>query len=422
MWEFNDQGSLPYVPLLKAPFYVALYRVPKLETLLVESRVEAPPMFPPTFLYTQSWEDPDADQPYLNIGAADVCLTLTSGGCNSLNLCLEGAAKVYSVDCNPAQNALLELKQVAIRRLPYDDVWALFGEGKHPRAAELFERELAPFLSQSALRFWRARLHYFKTGLYYQGGMGTVAWAMQTVMRCLGLGGALEALLTAPTLEAQRRVWNSCWVVRALRSAPAPLLSVISDAVALVFFNRLTLWFGAGVPLKQYQLIRKDGVHMSAYAARTFDGVAQNSHIAGENYFYAACLAGKFFRGNCPSYLRPEGFAALKAGAVDNLHVVNNFFLPTLCARRYSKVILMDHVDWLAEGDAREVAAALGRQVVPGGRVIWRSAALAPPYAAFIEAAGFEVRCLQRADQVKYMDKVNMYSSFYVATKKGKKE
>lgn len=34
------------------------------------------------------------------------------------------------MDCNPAQSALLELKQVAIRQLDYEDVWALFGEGK----------------------------------------------------------------------------------------------------------------------------------------------------------------------------------------------------------------------------------------------------------------------------------------------------
>ena len=40
------------------------------------------------------------------------------------------ALQVYSVDCNPAQSALLELKQVAIRELDYEDVWALFGEGK----------------------------------------------------------------------------------------------------------------------------------------------------------------------------------------------------------------------------------------------------------------------------------------------------
>jgi betaine lipid synthase len=51
----------------------------------------------------------------LKINSADTALTLTSGGCNSLNLLLHGAGQVVSVDCNPAQSALLELKAVAIR-------------------------------------------------------------------------------------------------------------------------------------------------------------------------------------------------------------------------------------------------------------------------------------------------------------------
>lgn len=59
-----------------------------------EVLVESPPMFPPTFLYTMSWEDPDVDMKVLQISKDDVCLTLTSGGCNSLNLMLHGAKEV----------------------------------------------------------------------------------------------------------------------------------------------------------------------------------------------------------------------------------------------------------------------------------------------------------------------------------------
>jgi betaine lipid synthase len=64
-------------------------------------------------------------------------------------------------------------------------------------------------------------------------------------------------------------------------------------------------------------------------------------------------------------------------------------------------VILMDHVDWQDLGQARELAAVLAKQVAPGGRVIWRSAALCPPYARVIREAGFEVKCLQRADEAR---------------------
>lgn len=57
------------------------------------------------------------------------------------------------------------------RELEYEDVWAIFGEGRHPHMQRLFETKLAPFLSQSANHFWQSRLWYFKQGLYYQGGM-----------------------------------------------------------------------------------------------------------------------------------------------------------------------------------------------------------------------------------------------------------
>lgn len=66
------------------------------------------------------------------------------------------------------------------------------------------------------------------------------------------------------------------------------------------------------------------------------------------------------------------------------------------------------------------MAAALAAHVAPGGRVIWRSAAYLPPYAAHIRAAGFDVTCVQRADRVEFMDRVNMYASFWVAVRKEK--
>lgn len=139
----------------------------------------------------------------LKINNDDTVLTLTSGGCNSLNLLLHGAGHLVSVDCNPAQSALLELKATGIRcamhvscvrsccyliyickrrvhdtcvscwcrQLHFEDFWQLFGEGKHSDVEKLYERKLAPFLTQTSHRFWKDRLWYFKQGLYYQGGM-----------------------------------------------------------------------------------------------------------------------------------------------------------------------------------------------------------------------------------------------------------
>ena len=50
-------------------------------------------------------------------------------------------------------------------------MWQMFGLGRHPGFSALYERKLAPFLSQTSNKFWSKRLFYFKQGLYYQGGM-----------------------------------------------------------------------------------------------------------------------------------------------------------------------------------------------------------------------------------------------------------
>ena len=63
---------------------------------------------------------------------------------------------------NPAQSFLLELKTVAIRQLPFEDAWKMFGVGVHPNIDELFLTKLAPFLSQGAQNFWSRKLYYFK--------------------------------------------------------------------------------------------------------------------------------------------------------------------------------------------------------------------------------------------------------------------
>jgi hypothetical protein len=51
------------VPYLRAPFFVWLGRpwADSAKQAHHEQKVEAPALFPPTFLYTQSWEDPEPD-------------------------------------------------------------------------------------------------------------------------------------------------------------------------------------------------------------------------------------------------------------------------------------------------------------------------------------------------------------------------
>lgn len=384
----------------------------------VVARAQAPPLFPPTFLYTMSWEDPDADEAILDINEDDMVLTLTSGGCNSLNYLLSGAKEVYSVDCNPAQSALLEIKAAAIQSLNYHQFWNMFGEGKLENINEIYKRDLAPFMCQNSIDFWNKKLYHFTRGLYYAGGMGKVCWIAQYLIYLVGLGDQMKAICKAETLEQQRALWDELWIIKFLSKGNRVFVDMLIRLSSVLMFNKMALWFGCGVPSKQYELILKDGYSIPTYVARTIDGIARYSHIKKQNYFYYNCLTGKYLKDNCPAYLKESNFSKLKNGLLDRLHVQNGKFNDELKTRQYSKVILMDHIDWMDDKTALEVIELLSTQVMSNGRMIFRSASLCPPYVQMMKDYGFKVTCVKRADQGGYyMDKVNMYNSFYMAMK-----
>eukprot|EP00271_Cylindrocystis_brebissonii_P006722 TRINITY_DN19505_c0_g1_i1.p1 TRINITY_DN19505_c0_g1~~TRINITY_DN19505_c0_g1_i1.p1 ORF type:complete len:708 (+),score=127.24 TRINITY_DN19505_c0_g1_i1:145-2268(+) len=423
VFEYNSRGKIPYVPYLRAPFYLWIGRQKSSERVNIqrfparasdEFVYKRPPGFPPTFLYSLSWEDPREDDKVLDVNPDDTILTLTSGGCNALDLVLQGAGKVVGVDINPAQSYLLELKRVAIMRLPYEDVWQLFGEGVHPKFAELLERELGPFLSQGAADFWKQKTYYFKDGIYYHGGMGGLVRAVRYLKRYLWQQKFIDAMVEANSQEEQYQVWEKHvgrWLTKG---------GILARIFGFVFTNPIVLWFCAGIAKGQLGLIRKED-NVYSYVVRCLDSVAKNSRLKDDNYFYRVCLTGRFARECCPRFLEENYFQKLKVelAAQPRMTISTSFFTEELLKQKFTKVILMDHVDWLGQKDIDTLCNALKKQVVPGGRVIWRSASRDPSYAKCIAKAGFKVTQIQSTNTHAYLDRVNMYASFYCAIREG---
>lgn len=422
--DFNAYGSIPLLRFLYAPYYVMIGKkrgvnrscsLQSIKDSVVIEKSKAPALFPPTFLYHQSWEDPREDEKVLDLKSTDVCLTLTSGGCNTLNLLLNGVAKVVSVDVNPAQTALLELKAIAIKQLDYNDFWKLFGEGKHPNFGELYRERLAPLLSPASRKFWDRKKKYFSSGLYYHGSMGKVALLVQNGCKLIGIDSYLNRLVHATSLRDQERIWKK--VNSALTSKTQMINYMVQKLFGIVFLNKFMIWFGGGVPKKQAELIKQDNCTITKYFFRCLDGVMKHSHIAKDNYFYYNILTGKYSKDCCPAYLKEENFLKLKQGLIDNLIISTDYFMNELHNRKYDKVILMDHADWQDEDSTLLLAKALYGQMNEGGKIILRSAGLEPPYATQLQECGFDVECISRIDQQPFMDRVNMYASFYVCTK-----
>ncbi|MFV1968769.1 MAG: DUF3419 family protein, partial [Pirellulaceae bacterium] len=159
-------------------------------------------------VYNTCWEDPRLDRTALDLGPDDNVLVITSAGCNTLDYALTGPNHVYAVDMNPRQNALLELKLAAIRKLDHDPFFGLFGEGRLRGFRDVYRDTLREDLSPWARNYWDRRVRFFgskRRSFYFRGTAGSFARLINFyVDRVCRIRPQIEAMLEADTLEEQR--------------------------------------------------------------------------------------------------------------------------------------------------------------------------------------------------------------------------
>src|SRR4249920_1756650 len=109
-------------------------------------------------VYTQIWEDPEADLAALELPTGSTIVTISSGGCNALSYLTAEPHRVFAVDLNEAHLALLKLKLAGLRAFSeYPEFWQFFGDAASAQNAERYREQLRPFLDHSAREFWDER-------------------------------------------------------------------------------------------------------------------------------------------------------------------------------------------------------------------------------------------------------------------------
>jgi S-adenosylmethionine-diacylglycerol 3-amino-3-carboxypropyl transferase len=376
-----------------------------------------------SLVYNTCWEDPAVDREALAIQPDDVMLVITSAGCNVLDYALSAPRCINAVDANPRQTALLELKLAAIRRLQHPDFFAIFGEGRHPRFAELYRDSLRADLSPFAQTWWDRRQHWFmpaddRGSFYFHGLSGLVARGFRSYLDWRPEARrAIEDMIAAPDLQAQRDVYESVLRPRLWNGATRWVLS-----------RQLTLSL-LGVPhpqRREVQAQHADGV--AGYVVGAIDYVARNFPLA-TNHFWRVYLTGRYAPGCSPRYLEPTGFARLKAGLADCIvpHTCTVTDFLRHAPEAPSKIVLLDHMDWMSgyypEALAEEWTLLLDR-ARPGARAIFRSAHARPHYLDGIPVQhGRERKPLrdllvfhhERARTLTRQDRVHTYAGFHIA-------
>jgi S-adenosylmethionine-diacylglycerol 3-amino-3-carboxypropyl transferase len=359
------------------------------------------------------------DRQVLNIGAGDRILVITSAGCNVLDYVLLGPEQVHAVDANPRQNALLELKLAGIRRLEHEDFFAAFGHGYHPRFEQLYRRALRADLSPFARGFWDKRVRWFgnpRGSFYFHGLSGIVASTFHRYLHFRPrLAASIRDLFDTRSLDDQRRIYDD---------RVEPLFW--TPGVNWTLSRQLTMSM-LGVPHPQRKEVQQQHERgVAGFIRESVEYVLRQLPV-WTNYFWMVYIHGRYTEHCCPEYLKPDNFAALKGGLVDriSLHTSTVAELLAESDRRYSKYVLLDHMDWMSSYHPDALAeewALILKRARSDARIIFRSAHAAPAYLECLEIGPERTPLHERlrfhpelAAALQPQDRVHTYAGFHVA-------
>lgn len=321
-------------------------------------------------VYNTCWEDPRLDREMLQLDRQSRVVMLTSAGCNALDYLLDGPQRIHCVDVNPAQNALLKLKQSFFKNGNFSLLWDFFGEGKIECAAIIYRQNIRRFLPPCSRRYWDNHIDYFipsptQPSFYFTGTSGKVALMIYKRIQRKGLSPKIRKLLDAHTIKEQIYYFNEI----------EPLL-----------WNGFHKWLAGqhaltsmlGVPATQRNIIAQkyDG-GMFDFIQRALRRVFTRRPIH-DNYFWRVYLTGAYRRDCCPNYLREDYFQLLRKRE-HKIKTHTSTLLQFLRDRpgTYTHFVLLDHQDWMANSKP-ELLAREWRHILnnskAGTRVLFRSA------------------------------------------------
>lgn len=373
-------------------------------------------------VYNTSWEDPAVDRRVMNIGPDSSILMITSGGCNVLDYALEGPKRIVTVDANPRQTALLELKLAAIRHLSHEDMFALFGLGWHADFPRLYREHLRPDLSGFARDYWDRRTNWFasaEANFYTRGLTGIVMRCLQNRLRAQRtLAPLMLELFEQPDIETQQRFYHE-------QIRPRIWTPFVRWFLSTPIFSSLV-----GVPLAQRRLLQEHERGMSGSLRDLIDDLFLTVP-AKDNYFWGVYIFGRYHPERCPRYLTPEGFTQLKAGLVDRIefHTCTVTDYLDRPGPQFTHAVLLDHMDWMSSYYPEALEQewdGLVRRLDPDAMILFRSAHVAPPFLDTTRLGPARTPLRQHlsfraeeAEELSRADRVHTYASFHIATLQG---
>jgi len=159
--------------------------------------------------YTSVNEDSNSEIRSLKIQNSDKILCITGSGTRTLDLLTQSPTQIDSVDYNPCQSYLLELKLAAIKNLEYEEFLDFLGVSFSDTRVQIY-RQIRGSISVEARDYWDRNLMILQEGVFYKGRWENY-FSLLALFINLTRKQLLQKLFNCTTISEQYNLWRSEW-------------------------------------------------------------------------------------------------------------------------------------------------------------------------------------------------------------------
>jgi S-adenosylmethionine-diacylglycerol 3-amino-3-carboxypropyl transferase len=303
--------------------------------------------------YSTCWEDFEIIKKALRIKKGENIITITSAGCNTLNFLLKNPDKIISVDFNPNQNYILELKIKAIKYLNYNEFLELLGIVDSKIRIDHYKK-IRDHLSKKSQFFWNNKLKFIKIGITYNGRQERYIHSIGQYLRYLKGEKILINFLKTKNMKEQKNYFKKyikdfSWDLYFNIIYNKPVMMLAKDKLV---FNQI-----------------KDKDFHKKFRRRVEDAATRIP--ARNNPFMSFALLGYYLNQNYyPDYLKKKNFDLLKK-RIDHIEIKTGpiqDILSGLPSNYIDKFNLSNVLDWTTKNQFKDIILDLKRVGKEGSR------------------------------------------------------
>lgn len=162
-----------------------------------------------TVNYSSCNEDGDSELRSLHIGEKDRIVCITGSGARPLDLLIKKPAEIVSIDFNPCQNFLLELKMKAVKTLGYENFLEFLGVTPCTNRKAYYEI-IKSSLQEDTRQFWDRNLSELEKGVLYQGRWERYFSLLSKLMGFVR-PRLRDKLFACKSIPEQAGIWATNW-------------------------------------------------------------------------------------------------------------------------------------------------------------------------------------------------------------------